>query len=150
MMGEDESVSYSAKVYYKHGHGKNPVIVRSDADIDALVDALLAESFFNSMATLCVAERAVNAAGFPGHEFGIAVDNESGLGGLWYSGNGGSWFSLGVRSERDEVFYYYMGHDRGFPIDSEIPVDLVRQAAKEFLASGGERPTCVQWQPYES
>jgi hypothetical protein len=41
-----------------------------------------------------------------------------------------------------------MGNDTDFPVDSEIPIDLIRQATKEFIASGGERPTCVQWQPY--
>jgi hypothetical protein len=28
----------------------------------------------------------------------------------------------------------------------ELPVELVSQAVKEFLFSGGQRPTCVEWQ----
>ncbi|MFC3572801.1 Imm1 family immunity protein [Streptomyces yaanensis] len=32
----------------------------------------------------------------------------------------------------------------------EIPIDLVRQVVKEFVFSGGIRPTCIEWQeePY--
>jgi hypothetical protein len=37
------------------------------------------------------------------------------------------------------------GEEHTFPIDSEVPIDLIRQAVKEFLASGG-RPSCVRWQ----
>ena len=86
----------------------------------------------------------------PDHEFGVAVDAEDGVGSLWYLGDGDTWNSLGARSTRDEVFYCYMGNDRGFPIDSLISLDLVRQATKEFLATGGQRPTCVRWQPYRA
>jgi hypothetical protein len=56
------------------------------------------------------------------------------------------WFSQGTPSSRDEVFYNYMGNDTDFPHDSEISIGLLRQAAKEFLHHGGDRPTCVTWQ----
>lgn len=48
-----------------------------------------------------------------------------------------------------QVAYCAIGHRREFPDHSEIPVDLVRQAVKEFLISGGQRPECVQWQAEE-
>jgi hypothetical protein len=47
---------------------------------------------------------------------------------------------------RDEIRYYYMGNDREFPPHSEVPLVVVRQATKEFLTTGGERPTVTEWQ----
>ncbi|GAA3752190.1 hypothetical protein GCM10022225_40720 [Plantactinospora mayteni] len=41
------------------------------------------------------------------------------------------------------MFYYHAGSERDFPHDSEIPLDLIRQTAQEFLVAGGKRPTCV-------
>lgn len=140
-------MTYRAETYYLHEHGDHPLVVRTDDDIDALIDALMAESFDHSLANLYIVERPLNTAGVPDHEFGVAVDAEREVGGLWYLGAGGSWYSLGARSDRDEVYYCYMGNDTGFPLDSEIPLNLIRQAAKEFLDTGGERPTCVSWQP---
>lgn len=43
--------------------------------------------------------------------------------------------------------YYYMSSDREFPVSAEYPVDTVWQACEEFIASGGARPTVVDWQP---
>lgn len=141
-------MTYSAETYYLLSHDEQPLLVRCDADVDALVDALLEQPFNNSLANLYIVERPLNDAGFPGHEFGVAIDAERMVGGLWYMGNSGSWYTLGSVSTREEVFYYYMGHATDFPADSEITIEQIRQATKEFLASGGERPTCVRWQPY--
>lgn len=44
-----------------------------------------------------------------------------------------------------EVLYYYMNNPREYPADAEIPAVDVRTAAHEFMASGGERPTGVEW-----
>lgn len=147
-------MTFSAEVYYRHGHGSQPLIVRSEAQVDELVDALLAAPFDTSLATLYIVERPLNAAGFPDHEFAVGVDSEGGVGGLRYSGNSGTWYSLGThssdRSDRSEVFYCHMGEERLFPPDSEIPISLIRQAVKEFLAAGGHRPACVSWRPYRA
>ncbi|MBT8226775.1 MAG: hypothetical protein HKP61_17115 [Dactylosporangium sp.] len=139
-------MSTSVEAYFDQDHGEHPIVVRRDEDMDALIDALLAQPFSNSMATLYVAERPLNAAGVPDHEFAIGVDAEDGVGSLWYMGAGGGWYSQGARSQRDEVYYCYMGNDRDFPADSVIPLELVRQAAKEFLANAGARPVAVAWQ----
>lgn len=138
-------MNYSAEVYYEGDHRDHPVIVRGDDDIDALIDVLLASPFHNSMATLQVIERP-RRGGRPDHEFGVAVDAEGGVGGPWYLDSAeGAWYTLGQHSEREEVFYCFVGNARDFPIDSEIPLGLLRQAAKEFLASGGRRPTWTRW-----
>ncbi len=50
----------------------------------------------------------------------------------------------------DELLTGVVCHSTGefteFPGPCEIPVGLVRRAVKEFLTSGGQRPTCVRWQ----
>lgn len=48
--------------------------------------------------------------------------------------------------DRGVVGYHLLGHSREFVAGSEIPVDLIRQALKEFLAFGGKRSTCIEWQ----
>jgi hypothetical protein len=90
-------VRLTAKAYYQAGHGDAPLMVSSGADVDALVDALLAEPFSNSRANLYIVERP-RINGFPDHEFGVVVDAEDGVGSLWYLGEGESWNSLGRRS----------------------------------------------------
>lgn len=81
----------------------------------------------------------------PDHELCLAVDAKGRVGGLPYQGER-VWFSQGLPGNRGEVFYLYMGNDTDFPHDSEVPIELLRQAAKEFLQRSGERPTCVSWQ----
>ncbi|MGH3862862.1 Imm1 family immunity protein, partial [Actinokineospora sp.] len=43
-----------------------------------------------------------------------------------------------------EFAYFGTGHD--FPADSEVSLDLVKQAMWQLLTSGGKRPNCVTWQ----
>ena len=138
-------MGHQVEAYFRKGHGDHPVLVGTDEEMDALVDQLLAEPFANSIAALYSLDRPLNPAGVPDHELSLAVNAKAGVGGLRYQGDG-VWFSHGAPSSRDEVFYLYMGNDTDFPHDSEIPIGLLRQAAKEFLNRGGERPTCVTWQ----
>jgi hypothetical protein len=136
-------MSYSVAAYYKRGE---PIAASTDEEVDSLVDDLLAAGFENSIAKLHVRERALSAAGFPDHQLRVAVNAEDNVGSLHYMGPSFAGFSKGNVSKRDEVFYYYVDHDHEFPRDSEISIDLIRRAVKEFVASGGERPTCVEWQ----
>lgn len=138
----------TARACFRHEHGDSPIHLSSEADVDRLVDSLLVEDFGNSVAAI-YADGRLNPAGFPDHELLIGIDSEGGVGSLRYTGQSapfsGTFYGLGRASKRDEVFYYYMGHDRGFPPDSELPVDAIRGALKEFLASNGERPTSIEW-----
>ncbi len=47
--------------------------------------------------------------------------------------------------ETGEVTYYYLRNERPYPDDAEIPAEVVRRAAHEFVASGGSRPSGVSW-----
>jgi hypothetical protein len=58
----------------------------------------------------------------------------------------GNVVTLGSPEGRGEVSYFIVGNATEFPDRSEIPIDLVRRAVKEFMVSGGQRPMCVQWQ----
>lgn len=138
-------MEHTVEAYFRHGHGEHPVLVSTDDEMDALVDQLLAEPFENSIAACYSLDRPFNAAGVPDHELYLAVNAKAGVGSLSYTGER-VWYSQGTPSNRDEVFYCYMGNDTDFPHDSEVSIGLLRQAAKEFLTNGGNRPTCVTWQ----
>ncbi|WP_422772460.1 Imm1 family immunity protein [Plantactinospora sp. WMMC1484] len=132
--------------YYLHQHGDAPVVVRTVEEMDRLIDDLLSQPFDNSVCTMYSSARPDRPNGFPDHEFAVAVNPEDAVGGLWFDDFDANWYTLGTPSRHDQVSYYYMESERDFPHDSEIPLALVRQAAREFLVSGGQRPTCVSWQ----
>lgn len=59
------------------------------------------------------------------------------------------WFSKATPgpewSAADRILYYYMNCDTEYPADSEIPLDVVRRAAHEFMETNGQRPTSPVW-----
>jgi hypothetical protein len=133
------------KAYYKHEHAEAPLLLQTPEDADRLIDGLLAGDYSNSVAAMYVEGR-LNAAGVPDHELLVAIDNEDGdVGALRYMGGGGTYYSQGRAGGDKEVIYYYTGSDREFPANSEIPIEEIRAAVKELLASGG-RPASIEWQ----
>lgn len=132
--------------YFTRDHGDHPVILRTADDADAFVDAMLREKPTNSVAALYAEDRPLKSD-LPDHELRIAVNVEAKLGGIRYAGGalGNTCYVSGVVSERDEVFYYYMGHDEGWPTDSEVSIGQVRQAVREFVKGSGARPTGFEW-----
>ncbi|MFF0264695.1 Imm1 family immunity protein [Kribbella sp. NPDC004536] len=142
-------MTYSLKAYYKHEHTDGGVLVTSTADVDALVEAMLAEPFENSVATLYIQQRPRNDRGYPDHELRVGLYPEGKVGSLRYvgkvDGETGAWYAVGRQSQRDEVFYYYTGHDEGYPQDSELPIQDIRGAIKDFLENGGGRPAALNW-----
>lgn len=146
-------MTYTIEAYYKHGHDEDPVIVSSADDVDQLVDALLAESFDNTVAALYVRERPKTDKGYPDHDFRFGIDAERKLGSLRFAGIDGAtkgvWYVGGQPVQHDEVYYEYMGNPQDFPLDAEVSLDVVRTAVKEFLDTG-QRPTSVQWNVWPS
>lgn len=138
--------------YFKHDHGENPVVLQSAADADVLIDAMLGEQFGNSVAALYADARPPMPAApdLPDHELRIAIYAEAKVGGIRYAGGDvrGAWYVPGATSEREEVFYLYMGHDEGWPQDSEVSVDRVRQALREFVTGDGARPQSFEWREW--
>ncbi|MFC9687796.1 Imm1 family immunity protein [Kribbella sp. NPDC056951] len=127
-------------------------LLESADDIDALIDSVLAESFETSVITLYSKARPLMESGVPDHELRVALHAEAKVGGIRYAGDDGahegSWYVPGQVSQRDEVFYYYAGHDQGWPQDSEVSIDQVRQAVQEFLTGDGARPQSFEWRDW--
>lgn len=138
--------------YYLHEHGDNPLILRTADDMNRVIDELLDQDWEHDTVALYHRDHPRNVRGLPDHEFWLVVDPQTRTGALRYTGGrgaaGGTWFSKGDSGKSGTVLHYYMGSDNEYPADSEIPLDLVRTAAREFLESGGQRPTSVTWQPH--
>ncbi|WP_433262742.1 Imm1 family immunity protein [Actinosynnema sp. CS-041913] len=81
----------------------------------------------------------------------VGVHGGTRRGALYYAEDGAEWFSVGEPEPSgrpaDRLLYYYMNNSTEFPGDCEIPLDVVRLAAHEYMTTGGERPTVSAWQP---
>lgn len=137
----------TVRAFYKNGEG--PVLIDTPDDVDALIDAVLAEPFENSVIALYSTARPLMESGVPDHELRIAIYAEGKVSGIRYAGDDGkdegSWYVPGGVSEREEAFYYYQGHDQGWPHDSEVSIEQARQAVREFVEQDGARPSGFEW-----
>ncbi|MGW3163306.1 Imm1 family immunity protein [Streptomyces sp. NPDC001142] len=137
------------QAYYHEQHANEPSVVRTPEDVDTLIDALATGSEFENLAVLHSSERELLPSGFPDHEFMVGADGKRQVGVLSFMDEK-NYVSLGSSgSNEGEVTYFVTENPTDFPATAEIPLALVRQAAKEFLSSGGRRPTCVPWQEPE-
>ncbi|MFI8093939.1 Imm1 family immunity protein [Streptomyces sp. NPDC086080] len=134
--------------YYRSEHGDNPALIQSPSDVDDLIDVLVASGPSENLASLHSLARPLMPAGVPDHELLVGVDGQVRRGVLAFMDEG-NWVSLDPSTKRGESTYSIMGNSTEFPSRSEIPLNLVRQAVKEFLLSGGQRPQCVEWQEPE-
>ncbi|MER6452745.1 Imm1 family immunity protein [Streptomyces sp900105245] len=140
--------SGKVQAYYRHEHGDNPVVLQGPADVDTLIDDLLASDPSENMAALHSLERPLMPAGVPDHELLVGADGHLQIGVLGFMDDG-NFVSFNPAKDRGETSYAIMGSATEFPSASEIPIALVRKAVKEFMSSGGKRPTCVEWQEPE-
>ncbi|MCP3802279.1 Imm1 family immunity protein [Allokutzneria sp. A3M-2-11 16] len=82
----------------------------------------------------------------PDIEFWVGVGAVPGRGLIQCSDSVGLWVTRSDDATRtDTVFYNYMNTSHTFPAGSEIPLDQVRAAIREFSATG-RRPSGVAWQ----
>lgn len=140
-------MTHRLEARYRREHGKDPVILSTSEDVDALIEALLTGPPYHNLAQLHSLERPLLTAGDPDHELLVGVDRDLPVGVLAFmDAESGNLVTLGSLEGRGEVSYLIMAQSTEFPDRSEIPIDLVRQAVNEFLVSGGKRPSCVQWQ----
>ena len=134
----------SLDVYYLFEHDDSPVVVTTAEEVDTLIDRVRAESPEQAPILMDV-----HMSGDPysqGMDVGVSDDH----GVIRYSGRDwpGGVVSTGDGSANGaELSYFYLGHWRGFPANSEIPLDLVRKAIKEFMTTDGARPPSLRWQP---
>ncbi|WP_172803338.1 Imm1 family immunity protein [Alloactinosynnema sp. L-07] len=125
--------------------------LRGAQDIDAFIADLLEAGWEYTSAAVYAVED--DSTGNPDHEMIVGADKETGLGAVRYSGgeeipgdDATEWFSVGDRVNPDGVEFAYFGTGHDFPANSEVSLDLVKQAMRELLASGGKRPSGVDWQ----
>ncbi|MFF4748002.1 Imm1 family immunity protein [Streptomyces sp. NPDC001268] len=136
------------KAIYQPEHFENPRILTTVEDVDDMFNVLLAEDLhavqFFSL------DRPDTPDGWPDHELiaGVRKDREAGVLSSMDANCQpvGHVVSVGKPElGRGPVYYTCVDSVRDFPLSSEIPIDKVRQAVKEFVTSGGKRPSCVEW-----
>ena len=128
--------------------------LRTEEEIDSfLVELSEAGWEYTSASVYALVE---DAETDPDHEMIIAFDKNTGLGAVRYSGGEAipgseatEWFSVGDRVNAGGVEFAYFGTGHEFPDNSEVSLDVVRQAMWELLTNRGGRPTNVQWQVWE-
>ncbi|MCX4749213.1 Imm1 family immunity protein [Kitasatospora sp. NBC_01287] len=139
-------MQYLIDAYYRKEHAEERATLDTLAGVDALIDTLLTGPASQNLAELHCVQRKPLPSGFPDHELLVGVDGKRQVGVLGFMDAEGNVVTLGALEGRGEVSYCIVGNPTEFPDRSEVPVSLIRQAVKEFLTSGGQRPTCVQWQ----
>lgn len=137
---------FRVEARYLREHGRNPGMLASQNEVDALIDWLLAAPLDHKLAQLHSQNRELLPSGYPDHELLVGVDQALNVGALEFYDDRGNVVTLGPPESRTDVAYSISGHRTEFPPHCEVSTDLIRQAVKEFCSSGGMRPTCVDWQ----
>jgi hypothetical protein len=135
-------MTFVLEASYKHG--VDVALLRNDEDIDGFVTELLNAGPDYQSATVYAVDESTDED--PTHELVVGVDQATALGAVRYAGDDGEWFSRGEQVNPNGVRYLYFGTAHEFPADSEVPLDLVRQALRELLANEGTRPDGLPWQ----
>ncbi|GGM06288.1 hypothetical protein GCM10010129_57440 [Streptomyces fumigatiscleroticus] len=143
----EEAVQGKAEAFHRQGHEDERPVLSLD-EVDAFIDALLADSD-SDLAVLYSLDRPHLVSGVPDHELRVGMNGDLQLGVLSFVDEEGTVVSLGGSPGRGSVHYHLVGGGNDFPDRSEVPIALARQAVTEFLASGGQRPTCIRWQEPE-
>lgn len=131
-------------------HLDTPVLLDSAQAVDAMVDALIAGGPLRNTAQLISLDRPMLSSGWPDHEFQVGVGAGGRFGILSYNtGEEGALIPAG-EATAPVATYMLVTYPREFLEPTEVPIGLVRQAVKEFVLSGGLRPTCLEWreEPY--
>lgn len=121
-----------------------PTVIRTAAELDAVLDTVVAWPRPNTVQLLIVDD--------PGRAIlDVGLDGGHGRGALYYAGgeHREGCTSQGPDAADPPPIYYYLGSDTEYPADAEILLDDVRKAAHEYMSTGGERPTGILWQPLD-
>lgn len=131
----------AVEVFYRYEHGNNPVLVDTPEEVDAVIEAMRAES--TEAAPMLLQAYADPDAG----ELAVGIVGDRGV--IRYAGEESP---LGAYSTGDgecahfDLAYYYMGNWTGFPSNAEIPLEQINRAFKQYVATGGKQPTGIRWQ----
>lgn len=141
-------MSYPIEAMFLDEHAGNRVIVRDADDVDRLIDVLLRNPASHAMAQVFSTARERLPSGMFDHELMVGVDAERSVGLLAYmDGQVGNIVTSNGSSDTESVWYSITGNSTEYPGGTEVSIDDIRNAVKEFLSSGGQIPTCVQWKP---
>ncbi|MFB7233728.1 Imm1 family immunity protein [Streptomyces sp. NPDC056269] len=141
-------VEIKARAHYETGHWFQPQEIETPEDVDRVIDFLLsAKEEYHSAAKFLSLNRNILPSGFPDHEFIVGVNPVHRKGAIIFGYEAFNFATLGDSESGEEILYHVAGHEAYFPENCELPVDHIREAAKEFVFSGGELPTCVTWKP---
>lgn len=138
-------VMTSVRVLYREG-ADEWLVITTEQGIDLLIDDLRKPNAGENMARLFSNERPTLPSGFPDHELCIGVSDRMPVGIVSFCDAEGRLVSRGSPESHQDVQYGFCGDVSEFSAGWEIPIAQVREAAKEFLASGGLRPACLEWQ----
>jgi hypothetical protein len=125
------------------------MLLVTSEDVDVMIEALLAGPAFHNMAQVHSVERQKLPSGAFDHELLVGVDAHLQVGAVTFMDGSGNYATVGNSGSREDPVFHIMGHMTEFPEESEISIELVRQAVKEFVSSGGCRPECVAWKRME-
>ncbi|MER7753636.1 Imm1 family immunity protein [Kitasatospora sp. NPDC097643] len=134
-----------AEAIFKEEHREKPLVLDSEDAVDQLIEALIAGHPSHNMARLFSLDRTPVPSEFPEHEFLVGINPDEQVGIVAFADEN-DWFIPSGTAEKEYVTYTRVTYPREFWKSPEIPIDLVRQVVKEFVLSGGLRPTCIEWQ----
>jgi hypothetical protein len=122
------------------GNADEPTVVSTPDELDEVLD-LVAGQGGPRIVELLVHDdpaRAIFDVGLHGQRGTLYFSNPDHPDGCYSRGN---------EAASGPLIYYYMGSDTEYPANAELPLDTIRQAAHEYLTTGGNRPTNIDWQP---
>ncbi|SER19649.1 Imm1 family immunity protein [Actinokineospora terrae] len=125
------------------------VVLATERDVDAFIERLHRDSLryrARLLAQLYVEDDDSDTA----PEIGLGIDHHQAL--LSYSGHGfdGIWVSTdgnGRPADEHELTFDFMGNLTEFPAHALLPLDRIRIALYDLLATNGQRPTTLDWAP---
>ncbi|MGH8792704.1 MAG: Imm1 family immunity protein [Stackebrandtia sp.] len=131
----------TVRMWYEPGHGDQGLTATTEDELRAALDAFITDEHYLSIMQMVITDS-------DGHDvlMELAAASKDEQGALRYSSSAHVWFSQGEPTDYEVMEFAYYRTPHSFPTDSLIPIEEVRQAAAEFLTSGGQRPTCVRWQ----
>lgn len=129
------------KAWYEPGQ-HDPMLLTSEADVDALLDRMVEDAAKADIGVIAEIDRR-DEDGWAILQFGVKPDR----GFVGHVSPAGSVISSNSRPAEPLIDDYdYMAHERSVVGNAEIALPLVRQAVREFVATGGGRPGGIPWQ----
>lgn len=123
---------------------EEPIALREQTDVDALVDRMLGDATEYEVGVVAELSRR-DEDGWAILQLGVHRDR----GYVAHADPSGGVVSWDGKQAAEMLTYDYMTHERPIQDNVEVSLSLVKQAARDFVRSGGARPEGVPWQPVE-